>query len=103
MTASAAELLRDARRRARLTQAEVAARAGVKQPVVAAYEAGRREPTLPTLRKLLRAAGHRVDLELRPAPDAARAAERLLGALDLAAAIPTRPRRAPLQFPRLPS
>ena len=103
MTTSAADLLRDARRRSHLTQAEVADRAGVTQPVVAAYEAGRREPTLPTLRKLLRAAGHRIDVELRPAPDAARAAERLLGALDLAAAIPTRPRRAPLDFPRLPS
>jgi transcriptional regulator with XRE-family HTH domain len=98
----ARELLRDARRDAGLTQAEVARRAGVRQPVVAAYEAGRREPTLPMLRKLLRAAGHRVELSLGPAPDVERANERLQAALGLAEAIPVRRRRGELTFPRLP-
>jgi transcriptional regulator with XRE-family HTH domain len=74
----------------------------VRQPVIAAYEAGRREPTLPTLRKLLRATGHRVELTLAPVPDVERAAERFLAALELADAIPVRRRRRDLAFPRLP-
>lgn len=106
MKDDAAAMLRDARRRAGLTQRQVAARAGLRQPVVAAYESGRRQPTLPMLRKLLRATGHDLDLELRPAhrlPDPERASERLLLALDLAEHLPRRPRRGDLRFPRLPA
>ena len=102
----AATLLREARREAGLTQRQVAARAGLRQPVVAAYESGRREPTVPMLRKLLRATGHDLELRLRPAhrlADPERANERLLLALDLAEHLPRRTRRAPLRFPRLPA
>jgi len=47
-------LLRDL---ADLTQAELAAAAGTSQPTIAAYEAGRKSPTLRTLRRLAEAAG----------------------------------------------
>jgi uncharacterized protein len=56
------ELLIDARRSAGLTQAELARRAGTSQAMVARYETGVASPTVRTLRRLLRAAGH--DLQL---------------------------------------
>ena len=106
-TTEASAALRQARLAAGLSQREVAARAGIRQPVVAAYEAGRRQPTVPTLRKLLRATGHDLDLDVRPAhrlADPERAGRHLLLALDLAEHLPRRPRaRAPLRFPRLPA
>src|SRR2546427_12729820 len=55
---TAGEVVRAARAAAGLTQRQMAARAGVSQPVVAAYESGRRQPTIPTLRRLLAAADH---------------------------------------------
>lgn len=57
-----AELLREARRSASLTQAELARRAGTSQAMVARYETGVASPTVRTLQRLLRAAGR--DLEL---------------------------------------
>jgi hypothetical protein len=63
-----ADLLRRARTEARLSQTELAARAGVAQPVISAYESGRREPSLPTLTKLVEATGHRMRIQLLPAP-----------------------------------
>ena len=54
---AAAALLRDARRRAGLTQAELGRRAGVPQSMVSAYESGQRQPALPTLARLVEAAG----------------------------------------------
>jgi predicted nucleotidyltransferase/DNA-binding XRE family transcriptional regulator len=63
-----AVLLRSARRRARLTQSQLAERAGVTQSVVSAYEAGRRQPSLPTLSALIAATGYELDLQLRATP-----------------------------------
>jgi transcriptional regulator with XRE-family HTH domain len=40
-----------------LTQAELAEAAGTSQPAIASYEAGRKSPTLRTLRRLAEAAG----------------------------------------------
>ncbi len=57
-------LLREARSRARLSQSELARRAGVPQSVVSEYEAGRRQPALPTLAKLVAATGHELTLGL---------------------------------------
>jgi uncharacterized protein len=57
-----AELLREARRSAGLTQAELARRARTSQAMVARYETGVASPTVRTLQRLLRAAGR--DLEL---------------------------------------
>jgi predicted nucleotidyltransferase/DNA-binding XRE family transcriptional regulator len=61
-----ADLLRRARTEARLSQTELAARAGVAQPVISAYESGRREPSLPMLTKLVEATGHRMRIQLLP-------------------------------------
>ena len=57
-----AELLREARRSAGLTQAELARRARTSQAMVARYETRVASPTVRTLQRLLRAAGR--DLEL---------------------------------------
>jgi transcriptional regulator with XRE-family HTH domain len=63
------ELLR-ARRRAGLTQAEVAERMGTKTPAVARLESGggsnRHSPTIATLRKYAEAVGCRLEIRLRP-------------------------------------
>jgi predicted nucleotidyltransferase/DNA-binding XRE family transcriptional regulator len=53
----AGALLRKAREGAGLSQAALAARAGTTQSVVSAYENGRRQPTIPTLTRLIDAAG----------------------------------------------
>jgi uncharacterized protein len=55
---SAGRLVREARRRAGMTQSQLARRAGITQSVVSAYESGRREPSLPTLLGLIAATGH---------------------------------------------
>jgi predicted nucleotidyltransferase/DNA-binding transcriptional regulator YiaG len=69
-TNSPGSLLRDARRRANLSQTDVARRAGVAQSVISAYESGRREPAFSTLMRLIAATGHRVEVELSPDNDA---------------------------------
>ncbi|HLG00541.1 MAG TPA: helix-turn-helix transcriptional regulator [Acidimicrobiia bacterium] len=106
----AAALLRSTRVRNGLTQAELAHRARTTQPVISAYEHGRREPSIPTLRRLVRAAGE--DLEVRGVPrrntdlpppdDLAGHGRRLVDLLLLGDALPHR-RRGPLTFPRLRS
>lgn len=53
----AGSLILTARLKAGLTQQELAKRLGVSQPTVAAYESGRRQPTVPTLMRWLNAAG----------------------------------------------
>ena len=50
-------LVREARRRAGLTQAELAQRAGTTQSAIARLERGATTPTLETISKLVRAAG----------------------------------------------
>jgi predicted nucleotidyltransferase/DNA-binding XRE family transcriptional regulator len=52
----AGALLRQARQHAGLSQVELAARAGVTQSVISAYESGHRQPSLPTLAALVEAA-----------------------------------------------
>jgi transcriptional regulator with XRE-family HTH domain len=61
-------MLREARRRARLSQTDLARRAGVAQSVISAYEANHREPGLGTLTKLIGATGHQLAVELVPGP-----------------------------------
>ena len=58
-------LLADARRRAGLTQAELAVRLGVSQSAVAKLEREDANPTVRTLERALRATGNRI--EARPA------------------------------------
>jgi uncharacterized protein len=62
-------ILRRARRRAGLTQVELAAKAGVTQSVISAYESGRRQPSLPTLEALVEAAGFDLTIGLRRSAD----------------------------------
>ena len=66
MRTDTATLLRDARREAALTQADLARRARTAQSAVAAYETGARNPSLATLERLLGACDHDVDLIVRP-------------------------------------
>lgn len=63
---SGAGLLRQARLGAGLTQAQLAVRAGVPRTMVSAYERDLRQPTLPTLVRLLRAAGFELRVRLVP-------------------------------------
>ncbi len=65
---TAAALLREARRRAGMSQTELAIRAGVVQSVISAYEAGRREPALSTLAALVDASGYELAISLRRQP-----------------------------------
>src|SRR3954469_16100958 len=68
VAATPGELIRDARRRARLSQTDLARRAGVAQSVISAYESDRREPGLRTLTKLIEATGHQLAIDLVPTP-----------------------------------
>jgi uncharacterized protein len=105
-----AELIAAVRRRQGLTQADLARRAGTSQPVVSAYEHGRRDPTFGTLRKLIEAGGERLVVGASPVmPDLPAAASpeeharRLVDVLSLADAVPKRPRARQLDAPRLVS
>jgi predicted nucleotidyltransferase/DNA-binding XRE family transcriptional regulator len=60
----AARLLREARQGAGISQAELARRAGISQPVVSAYERARRAPSFDMVRKLVEASGHGLRVEL---------------------------------------
>ena len=57
----AGSLLYDARHRCGLTQAELAARAGVVRPLISQYETGKKDPSVSLLARLLDACG----MELR--------------------------------------
>jgi uncharacterized protein len=62
---TAGALLREARTSAGLSQAELGRRAGVTQSVISAYESGRRQPSLPTLARLVEATGSRLETAVR--------------------------------------
>lgn len=65
----ASGLIRLARSKAGLTQAKLGEAAGVDQQAISAYETGRREPTLPTLTRILAAAGFEMRIQLAPIDD----------------------------------
>ena len=60
----AAGLIRTARDKASLTQSELAELAGMSQQAISAYETGRKEPTLPTLQRIVGAAGFEMRIRL---------------------------------------
>jgi transcriptional regulator with XRE-family HTH domain len=65
---TAGSLLRRARVGAGMSQAELAFRAGVVQSVISAYEAGRRQPSLPALARLIDAAGCDLVVDIQSQP-----------------------------------
>lgn len=91
------ELILEARRRAGLSQAELARRAGLPRSVLNTYERGNREPGGDMLIRILAAAGF--DVRLEPHIDVARNARILEQVLALAEGLPYRPRKT-LGYPR---
>lgn len=82
-------LIRDARRRARVTLRELAARAGTSHATLAAYESGRVAPGTAVIERVAAAAGFRVDVTLTPVPpDFASRGDELVAVLRLAAQFP---------------
>ena len=65
------QLVKEARRRAGLTQRELGDRLGVSQPVVARWEADSSSVTLRNLTRILRACGFRLDARLVPVDEGA--------------------------------
>jgi transcriptional regulator with XRE-family HTH domain len=63
---TASALLQLARIKSGLSQAQLAQRAGVPATMISAYERDRRQPTLPTLLRLLQSAGFDLRMELVP-------------------------------------
>ena len=63
-----AHLIHDLREKVGLSQAEVARRAKVSQPMIARLENGdpRRTPTLETINRILAALGYQLVLEVKP-------------------------------------
>lgn len=97
----AATLIAQIQARSGLSQAELARRAGLDRSALSAYAHGRRQPAVAALGRIARAGG--LDLELVPAADdaaAEHAGEVLSRVLDLAWAMPYRP-RAELGYPPL--
>lgn len=66
---TAAALIQLARLKAGMTQRELAERAGVPPTMISAYERGKRQPTLDTLLRLLRAGGFELRMHLEPLDD----------------------------------
>lgn len=93
---TAAELLRQAREAAGLSQAALARKAGIPRSVLNAYERGHRQPGADAFLTLLTAAG--CELRLVQAIDRERNARVLAEVLDLAERLPWRPRQR-LSFP----
>lgn len=72
-------MIREARRRAGLTQAALASRAGTTQSGIARWESGRTAPSLDDVRRLIRLCGFDLEVALVPYDDSDLAqAERLL-------------------------
>jgi transcriptional regulator with XRE-family HTH domain len=89
----AATLIRRVREEQGLSLRDLAARAGTSHSALAAYEAGRKVPTVDTLDRIVRAAGFELTAQLAPAVGGADPAARgreLIEVLDLAAMFPAR-------------
>jgi transcriptional regulator with XRE-family HTH domain len=70
-------LIREARARAGLTQAELAGRAGTSQSAIARYERARSMPDIDTLYRIVKACGLELRLELAEADAQREAAARM--------------------------
>ena len=69
MSSYGGDLIREARRRAGLTQTELALRAGTAQPAIARWESGRTAVSLDEVRRLVRLCGFELELSLVPRDD----------------------------------
>lgn len=88
-------LLREARRRAHLSQRALSRRTGVPQPLISAYETGARQPGADMLLRLVRATGH--DLALHDTVASSRtAAAKLEQVVGMASGLPAR-RKPPVR------
>jgi len=63
------ELVREARKRAGLTQADLAERAGTTQSAIARLESGRTSPALEQVERLLKLCGFQLVVQLAPYDD----------------------------------
>jgi transcriptional regulator with XRE-family HTH domain len=99
---NAASTLSRARSRSGLSQRELARRAGTSHSTLAAYETGRKTPSVATLDRIVRAAGFELGVEMAPslgeADPRARGRE-LVEVLELAALFPAR-HAAVLEYPK---
>lgn len=91
-------IAREARRRAGLTQAELARRLGTTQSAVARIERGGTEPSMERLRRIARACGLDLVPSLRPVDDADWSVARSNLRLDVDARV--RQHQAALRFAR---
>ncbi len=98
---STISLIGEIQRRSGLSQAELARRAGVPRSVLNAYLRGGREPGSDTLLRIAAAAGLNLRVDRRRPPvDPDRASRILVQVLELAEALPFRPREE-MEFPPL--
>ena len=98
----AASVIRSARETAGISKRELARRARTSAAAIVAYESGTREPSLPTLQRILHAAGARAEMNIVAAPnlpDAATLGHRLEQVLELAEHLPRRPPLLRLPYP----
>jgi transcriptional regulator with XRE-family HTH domain len=101
MSTAGIPLAQQIRMQSGLSQAELARRAGLPRSVVNAYVKGTREPGVETLSRLAAAGGLELKLDRRKPPvDADRAGRLLVQVLELAEALPFRP-RPDLDYPHL--
>jgi len=100
---SAAVVIRRARASAGLSLRHLGDRAGTSHATIAAYEAGRVHPTVPTVERILRAAGFRMTIEIVPTVGGAEQprGDELVQVLELASQFPAR-HRPELVYPRFP-
>lgn len=62
------EAMMDARKRSRLSQAEIASRMGTTESAVSRLESGRTKPSTRTLERYAAATGHRLKISFEPLP-----------------------------------
>lgn len=89
-------VVRRARHQAQLSLRQLGRRAGTSHSTLAAYEAGRKVPTIDTVTRIVRAAGFELDIRLMPAvggPDRSARGRELEEVLALAEQFPARHRR----------
>jgi uncharacterized protein len=99
----AAGAIRAAREQAGLSKRELARRAHTSPAAIVAYESGAREPSLPTLSRILTATGARAELVVRATtlPDPATLGRKLAEVLEFAEHFPHRRRPDRLAYPPL--